>query len=127
MSLFKSSIRLLKSASTSSALTTPAVRTKLTTNLTGLAIHPQPLPKLLSIYSSTLNVLKEMPPSSIYRQSVESITNDRIKIIEEFKGNEGESEIELIENKIGNGCIEEVIVMAEGELNLAGKMLEWQP
>lgn len=124
--LFRSTARLLQSAP-STALATPPARVRLTTNLTGLAVHPAPFSHLTEIYSATLSLLSQMPPSAVYRQSVESITKERMSVIELLGGKGAETDIEKVEEKIGAGLIEEVVVMAQTELALAEKMMEWQP
>lgn len=94
------------------------------TGLTGLYQHPNPRPALISLYKYTLNVLdKEFPADSVYKQSVETMTKNRLKIVEE-------NEItEKIENQIGGGLIEEIIIQANDELNLArelAKLKVWE-
>ena len=127
MSRFFRATALLRQAT--QVAPTPAaagVRTRTTTGLTGLAVHPKPLPSLLSLYSSTLAMVGQMPPSAVYRQSVESITNERIAAIELLGGDGAEASIQAVEAKLGVGLIEEVILMAEGELKLAASMVEWK-
>lgn len=53
------------------------------TGLTGLLTHPSPRSTLLYNYYSTLDKLKQMPESSVYRQSTEALTKHRLAIIEE--------------------------------------------
>ncbi|KAM0751177.1 hypothetical protein T439DRAFT_325324 [Meredithblackwellia eburnea MCA 4105] len=115
--MFRPTLRVLASAS----------RTRTSTGLTGLAVHPAPLPHLLETYTSTLSILSKMPSGAVYRQSVESITKERIEIINKFKGEETEQDITKIENTIEAGLIESVIIEAENELKLAAKVLEWKP
>lgn len=122
--MFRATSRLLKSVQVT-AIPTPA-RTRTTTLLTGLQVHPAPLPALLKTYSKTLEIVSQMPPSAVYRQSVESITKERIALIEQFRGEGGEKDIEVVEEKIGMGLIEEIVLMAEGEMQLAEKMMEWK-
>jgi NADH dehydrogenase (ubiquinone) 1 alpha subcomplex subunit 5 len=55
------------------------------TGLTGLHTHPSPRSTLLYHYTSTLTKLKQVPESSVYRQSVEGLTRHRLRIIEESK------------------------------------------
>lgn len=52
------------------------------TGLTGLWTHNSPRSALLYLYSSTLDKLKSMPESSLYRQSVESLTKHRLGLVE---------------------------------------------
>ena len=51
---------------------TQFLRTKRSTNIAGLEIHPDPLPELESTYTQTLRVLKTMPESAVFRQSSEA-------------------------------------------------------
>ena len=55
------------------------------TGLTGLFTHPSPRSALVYLYSSTLDKLKAFPDSSVYRQSVESLTRHRLSIVEAIK------------------------------------------
>lgn len=89
------------------------------TGLTGIYQHPNPRPALISLYNHTLSTLNtKFPSSSIYRQSVEALTKNRLKIVEE------NDITEEIENKIGGGLIEEVIIQAHEELTLANELAE---
>lgn len=87
------------------------------TGLTGLYQHPNPRPALIELYKRTLDFLQTgFPKESVYRQSVETLTKNRLKIVEE-------NEItEKIENEIGCGLIEEVIIQASEELTLAHEL-----
>lgn len=94
------------------------------TGLTGLYQHPNPRPALISLYENTLKVLqKDFPKESVYRQSVEQMTKNRLKIVQE-------NEItEKIEAQIGGGLIEEIVVQADEELHLAkelGSLRVWE-
>ncbi|KAE9363634.1 NADH-ubiquinone oxidoreductase-like protein 299 kDa subunit [Stipitochalara longipes BDJ] len=51
------------------------------TGLTGLYTHAAPRSTLLYLYSSTLDKLKEIPESSLYRQSTEALTKHRMSIV----------------------------------------------
>lgn len=51
------------------------------TGLAGLLTHPSPRGTLIYTYSRTLDGLKQLPESSLYRQSTEAITNHRLKIV----------------------------------------------
>ncbi|KAL2761255.1 hypothetical protein ACRALDRAFT_2093603 [Sodiomyces alcalophilus JCM 7366] len=52
------------------------------TGLTGLWTHNNPRSALLYIYSNTLEKLRSFPESSLYRQSVESLTKHRLAVVE---------------------------------------------
>ena len=52
------------------------------TGLTGLFTHPSPRHTLLYVYSSTLEKLKSLPESSLYRQSTEALTKHRLALVE---------------------------------------------
>jgi NADH dehydrogenase (ubiquinone) 1 alpha subcomplex subunit 5 len=55
------------------------------TGLTGLTTHPAPRSTLIYLYSSTLSKLKQIPESSVYRQSTEALTKQRLSIVEAAK------------------------------------------
>ncbi|KAL8861315.1 MAG: hypothetical protein Q9178_002187 [Gyalolechia marmorata] len=55
------------------------------TGLTGLLTHPTPRSQLIYLYSSTLDKLSKLPEYSVYRQSAEAITKQRLSIINGFK------------------------------------------
>ncbi|CDK26239.1 unnamed protein product [Kuraishia capsulata CBS 1993] len=92
------------------------------TGLTGIFQHPNPRPALIALYNATLDKLKkDFPQESVYRTSVETFTQKRLEIVETT------DVVEQIEAKIGAGLIEEVIIQANEELELATKMAEWKP
>ncbi|KAF7724303.1 hypothetical protein EC973_001149 [Apophysomyces ossiformis] len=94
---------------------------KATTGLTGIPVHPNPRPHLIQTYNNTLKALSRLPASAVYRQATESLTQHRLSIVESTEN------VDEIESKIGSGQIEEVILQAEDELKLVGKMEEWKP
>lgn len=94
--------------------------------IVGLAVHQQPLPTLLHTYESTLSLLQQIPASAVYRQSVESITKERMQVVQQLGGHGSEDELLAVEHKIGAGYIEEVLEQAKEELALAGKIIEWK-
>lgn len=53
------------------------------TGLTGLTTHPAPRPALLYTYQQTLKALASLPTSSVYRQSAEALTKQRLAVVEE--------------------------------------------
>tara|TARA_R110002003_G_scaffold2123_1_gene24045 strand:+ start:7968 stop:8555 length:588 start_codon:yes stop_codon:yes gene_type:complete len=55
------------------------------TGLTGLTTHPSPRSTLLYHYNATLDKLKKIPESSVYRQSTEALTRHRLQIVEQSK------------------------------------------
>jgi NADH dehydrogenase (ubiquinone) 1 alpha subcomplex subunit 5 len=90
--------------------------------LTGIYQHPNPRPALIALYEATLKELQDKhPKDSVYRQSIENLTAHRKQIVEDNEVSE------VIENKIGAGLIEEVVIQAHEELELAKKMSEWKP
>lgn len=94
---------------------------KRTTGLTGLAVHPNPLPELTRTYESTLAVLSSIPPSSVYRQGVEALTLRKLKIVQGANG-----DVPSVEEQLNEGQIEESLDIASDELQLAAKMVEWK-
>jgi NADH dehydrogenase (ubiquinone) 1 alpha subcomplex subunit 5 len=94
---------------------------RVSTGITGLAVHPAPLPHLLQTYKSTLSIVSQLPAESVYRQATEALLNQRTQIISAAK-----EDVKKVEKELDEGMIEQVIEMADDELKLAGKMLEWQ-
>ncbi|VVT56330.1 uncharacterized protein SAPINGB_P004974 [Magnusiomyces paraingens] len=92
------------------------------TGITGIYQHPNPRPALIAVYNATLKELeKSFPKESVYRQSVENITTARKQVVEQYEVTE------VIENKIGSGLIEEILIQAGEEYELVKKMAEWKP
>jgi NADH dehydrogenase (ubiquinone) 1 alpha subcomplex subunit 5 len=94
---------------------------KRTTGITGLSVHPNPLPELVKTYKSTLGVLANIPETSVYRQGVEALTQHKLSIVESANG-----DVAAVELKLNEGQIEEALDVASDELSLASKMLEWK-
>eukprot|EP01134_Creolimax_fragrantissima_P004897 CFRG4897T1 len=94
---------------------------KRATGIVGLAVEPEARTILSGVYNQTLAVLSKMPASAGYRKHTETITKDRLAVVDKFENHEE------IENQIDCGQIEEVIIQAKAELNLAEKMLNWEP
>ena len=55
------------------------------TGLTGLTTHPAPRPALILTYRQTLEKLQQLPTTSVYRQSAEALTKQRLSIVESTK------------------------------------------
>ncbi|KIJ68403.1 hypothetical protein HYDPIDRAFT_81203 [Hydnomerulius pinastri MD-312] len=104
-------------------LTRPLLQqvTKRTTGITGLAVHPNPLPELSQTYQSTLSVLASIPSTSVYKQGVEALTKHKLNIVQSANG-----DIAAAESQLDEGQIEESLDIAKDELKLAENMLEWK-
>lgn len=94
---------------------------KKTTGITGLAVHPNPLPELTGTYKSTLSVLSSIPSTAVYKQGVEAITKHKLNIVQGANG-----DIAVVEKQLDEGQIEESLDIAKDELELAQNMLEWK-
>jgi NADH dehydrogenase (ubiquinone) 1 alpha subcomplex subunit 5 len=94
---------------------------KTTTGITGLAVHPNPLPALTQVYESTLFALNNTPPASVYRRGLEALTLRKLSIVKAASG-----DIATVEKQLEEGQIEESLQIAEDELQLVGKMAEWK-
>ncbi|KAJ7293619.1 ETC complex I subunit conserved region-domain-containing protein [Mycena rebaudengoi] len=92
-----------------------------TTGLTGLAVHPNPLPALVTTYQSTLSTLSQLPETSVYRQATEALTQNKLKIVEAANG-----DVAAVEKGLNEGIIEESLLVAVDELKLATEMIEWK-
>jgi NADH dehydrogenase (ubiquinone) 1 alpha subcomplex subunit 5 len=93
---------------------------KSSTGITGLAVHPDPLPALASTYKSTLSLLQSLPETSVYRQATEAITKHRLSLVESAEG-----DIVAAEKSRG-GMVETSLEEAKAEEGVAGKMIEWK-
>ena len=94
---------------------------KTTTGITGLKVHPNPLPELRKTYEATLTALSAIPETSVYRQGVEALTQRKLGIIENANG-----DIAAAEKELDEGQIEESLEIAQDELGLVSKMVEWK-
>ncbi|XP_066157237.1 NADH dehydrogenase [ubiquinone] 1 alpha subcomplex subunit 5 [Euwallacea fornicatus] len=94
---------------------------KTTTGLTGLAVSKHPHQILGTLYGKILRTLQKMPESATYRKHTEAIIKERGDVLHTTPA------VEEVERKINCGQIEELIVQAENELQLARKMLMWKP
>jgi NADH dehydrogenase (ubiquinone) 1 alpha subcomplex subunit 5 len=94
---------------------------KKTTGITGLPVHPNPLPELTKTYESTLTVLASIPSTSVYRQGAEALTRRKLQMVQGANG-----DIAAAEKQLAEGQIEEALAVASDELNLAAKMVEWK-
>ena len=94
---------------------------KTTTGITGLKVHPNPLPELVKTYQSTLTALSAIPSSSVYRQGVEALTQRKLNIVQKAGG-----DIAAVEKELDEGQIEESLDIAQDELNLVAKVAEWK-
>lgn len=91
------------------------------TGLTGILQHPEPRPTLIKIYQATIKNLKDkFPDESIYKKSTLSLTQKRLEIVEK------EEIVANIENQIGSGLIEELIIQANDEFELSNQLLDWK-
>jgi hypothetical protein len=66
-------------------------------------------------------VLEAIPSSSVYRQGTEALTQRKLDILKAANG-----DAEKVEKELNEGMIEEVIKVAEDELSLVAKMIEWK-
>uniref|UniRef100_A0A0A9XDF0 Putative NADH dehydrogenase [ubiquinone] 1 alpha subcomplex subunit 5 n=1 Tax=Lygus hesperus TaxID=30085 RepID=A0A0A9XDF0_LYGHE len=94
---------------------------RLTTGLTGLKVNHNPKHTLGVLYGKITRALKKLPQDSAYRKHTEAIIQQRSAIVTQG------ATIEEIEQKINCGVIEEIIVQAENELQLARNFSNWKP
>ncbi|KAL1408878.1 hypothetical protein Q8F55_005692 [Vanrija albida] len=93
---------------------------KASTGITGVAVHPNPLPALTKVYNQTLTSLSALPATSVYRQAAEALTKHRLALVEQANGDIAAAEKEL-------GTIAEVALLeAQSELTLSGQVAEWK-
>lgn len=91
------------------------------TGLTDIHQHPAPRETLVKIYDHTLAYLADkFPSTSVYRQSVESIIKARKDIVQ------NNTDVTTIENQIGSGLLEEILLQAADEFLLAETLAQHQ-
>ncbi|XP_029676643.1 NADH dehydrogenase [ubiquinone] 1 alpha subcomplex subunit 5 [Formica exsecta] len=94
---------------------------KKSTHLKGLAVCAKPHLELTPLYNRILRVLEKFPKDYAYRKETEKLVRNRLKIVKETV------DIQAIEDKVGCGQVEELIIQAKNEISLAEKMLVWKP
>lgn len=112
---------------------------KQSTKITGLVVHPNPLPAIKATYEATLKALAHLPPAYAYRQGTEALTTSRLAIVQQAidkyhveagkrmkEDGSGDQAVEAVESALGLGHIEEVLEIARSEEGLVAKMLEWK-
>ncbi|WFC96008.1 hypothetical protein MBRA1_002664 [Malassezia brasiliensis] len=126
--------RLVRQVSSAAQAAPLYLRTKTSTGLAGIDVHPNPLPVLEQKYTRTLQVLKALPESAVYRQSAEAVTQGRLDIVRAAMNENSQKDpsfsehaIKTVTDKIDGGIVEELLIQADDELNLAAKMIDWKP
>ncbi|XP_051000423.1 NADH dehydrogenase [ubiquinone] 1 alpha subcomplex subunit 5-like [Acomys russatus] len=94
---------------------------KKTAGLVGLAVCNTPHKRLTIVYTEIPDILKHFPKHAAYRKSTEQITSEKLYMVK------AEPVVKKVEESLRGGEVEGVILQAENELNLARKMLQWQP
>ncbi|KAJ6503506.1 ETC complex I subunit conserved region-domain-containing protein [Mycena vitilis] len=92
-----------------------------TTGLTGLGVHPDPLPALALTYQNTLAQLARIPQTSVYRQATEALVQNKLDIVKAAN-----ADIAAAEKGLDEGVIEESLLIAVDELKLAAQMVDWK-
>jgi NADH dehydrogenase (ubiquinone) 1 alpha subcomplex subunit 5 len=105
------------------------------TGLTGLFTHPSPRSTLLYHYTSTLDKLKQIPASSVYRQSTEALTKHRLQVIEQSKPAGWDQWAEKIKTQIADdpglasvlphSTGETLVLPAQQEVDERSRQAEW--
>lgn len=91
------------------------------TQLTGVFKAHTPHTTLRTLYKRILIHLDKMPADAAYRVNTTKIIKDRQAVLDREKTPEG------VVKALQSGQIEEIIIQAENELELAKKMLEFKP
>ncbi|KAI9625181.1 hypothetical protein KEM48_008582 [Puccinia striiformis f. sp. tritici PST-130] len=103
-------------------------RTKLSTDQTGVDVHPSPFNALRLTYNKTLKVLENIPKSTVYYQAVHSQTIKNLGIVTKFidnlKVDQVEDQIKQAENELEVNLIEHAVYSADDEYQLALKMIK---
>ena len=97
------------------------------TGLTGLEVHPNPLPVLMSTYQANLDLLQSVPGATGYRQSTEALLKRNLRVVNmAIHDLEGDDAIAAVESQLQQEHIEMIIQVANDELALTKKMIDWK-
>ncbi|XP_043255016.1 NADH dehydrogenase [ubiquinone] 1 alpha subcomplex subunit 5 [Colletes gigas] len=94
---------------------------KKTTGLTGIAVSKDPKFELDKLYRRILKVLSTLPQESAYKRNTEKLIREKHEVIQQT------NDVAVIEEKIGCGQAEEVIIQAKNELALVEQMSKFRP
>merc|ERR1712072_21107 len=104
------------------AAATAATRAyKTTTGIVGVEADPNAPETLRHLLKQILREVKVIPEAAQYRVSVEVMANERLAVVSK------DISPEQMEEEIGQGQLEELILHAKDELSLIPKMAEWKP
>eukprot|EP01060_Flectonema_neradi_P040784 TRINITY_DN9420_c0_g1_i1.p1 TRINITY_DN9420_c0_g1~~TRINITY_DN9420_c0_g1_i1.p1 ORF type:complete len:373 (+),score=65.75 TRINITY_DN9420_c0_g1_i1:46-1164(+) len=95
---------------------------KATTGLSGVAVEHRWRKKLMALYSHILEDVKMIPEDNFYRQSVENIYREFLRIV----SNVGDTDWRIVERKIGLGQVENLLIYAMDERDLVQQYAEWK-
>ncbi|KAA8493514.1 putative NADH dehydrogenase ubiquinone 1 alpha subcomplex subunit 5 [Porphyridium purpureum] len=87
----------------------------------GYEPDPQIRQTLTELYRQTLKMLEDIPASAAYRINAEKTINYRLKLVQETE------DVMELENKLGFGHIEGVVVQAQNEIDLIPTLIEQKP
>ncbi|QDZ22165.1 hypothetical protein HOP50_07g47050 [Chloropicon primus] len=94
---------------------------KTTTGIVGVEVDPNAPETLRHLLKKILREVKVIPENAQYRTSVEMMANERLAVVSK------DISPEQMEDEIGQGQLEELILHAKDELSLIPKMAEWKP
>ena len=95
---------------------------KATTGLAGLGVEHRWRKKLMALYSHILEDVKMIPEDQYYRQSVENIYREFLRIV----SNVGDTDWRIVERRIGLGQVENLLTFAMDERDLVQQYAEWK-
>ncbi|KAL6068820.1 NADH dehydrogenase [ubiquinone] 1 alpha subcomplex subunit 5, mitochondrial [Balamuthia mandrillaris] len=96
-------------------------KVKESTGIPGLDVVPNAREVLIALYKTILKEIQAVPEEAGYRKIVEKLFKERLQIVQENE------DVEQIEEIIGLGVIEELIIEAQNELSLIPDMLKVKP
>ena len=93
---------------------------KASTGIVGVEPLERPIETLRGQYEGILSTLKQLPESSVYRQSAEALARHKLDVV-----NKAGDNVKIIEEELGIPAV--VSLEAKSENNLILKLLEWKP
>ncbi|OAD52677.1 putative NADH dehydrogenase [ubiquinone] 1 alpha subcomplex subunit 5, partial [Eufriesea mexicana] len=89
--------------------------------LTGLPVLHNPRMELTLLYESILRFITALPEDYVYRKTTESLVKERQKIVKENEN------LDVIEEKINQGQLGELVIQAQNELSLIELLAQEKP
>eukprot|EP01116_Phalansterium_solitarium_P020788 TRINITY_DN6232_c0_g1_i1.p1 TRINITY_DN6232_c0_g1~~TRINITY_DN6232_c0_g1_i1.p1 ORF type:complete len:168 (+),score=52.88 TRINITY_DN6232_c0_g1_i1:38-541(+) len=96
-------------------------KVKTETGFAGVEVVPDARERLVEVYTQTLEAIKAVPADAAYRKAVEGLTKHRLQVTRTAR------ELADIEEAFEGQQVEELLILAQEELALIPRMVEYKP